>query len=102
MNSKKNIQIRGMHCASCANIIERQLKKTPGVKQATVNFSAEKASILFDENVSNVKVLTDAIAKVGYKGEQVDAKDTEYETRKREKESSTLFTKFIFNHSVFI
>ncbi|MDD5463630.1 MAG: heavy metal translocating P-type ATPase [Candidatus Moranbacteria bacterium] len=96
-NKRISLSLFGMHCSSCANIIERQLKKTPGVKQATVNFSAEKASILFDENVSNVKTLTDAIAKVGYKGEQVDAKDTEYETRKREKESSTLFTKFIFS-----
>lgn len=96
-NKRVSLSLFGMHCSSCANIIERQLKKVPGVKQATVNFSAEKASILFDENVSNIKTLTDAIAKVGYKGEQVDAKDTEYETRKREKESSTLFTKFIFS-----
>ena len=96
-NKRVSLSLFGMHCSSCANIIERQLKKTPGVKQANVNFSAEKASILFDENVSNIKTLTDAIAKVGYKGEQVDAKDTEYETRKREKESSTLFSKFIFS-----
>lgn len=96
-SKRVSLSLFGMHCSSCANIIERQLKKVPGVKQATVNFSAEKASILFDENISSVKTLTDAIAKVGYKGEQVDAKDTEYETRKREKESSTLFSKFIFS-----
>jgi Cu+-exporting ATPase len=96
-SKRVSLSLFGMHCSSCANIIERQLKKVPGVKQANVNFSAEKASILFDENISSVKTLTDAIAKVGYKGEQVDAKDTEYETRKREKESSTLFTKFIFS-----
>ncbi|EKE12126.1 MAG: hypothetical protein ACD_14C00008G0001 [uncultured bacterium] len=96
-NKRVSLSLFGMHCSSCANIIERQLKKVPGVKQATVNFSAEKASILFDENVSTAKTLIDAIAKVGYKGEQVDAKDTEYETRKREKESSTLWSKFIFS-----
>ncbi len=96
-NKRISLSLFGMHCSSCANIIERQLKKTPGVKQATVNFSAEKASILFDENVSTAKNLIDAIAKVGYHGEQVDAKDTEYETRKREKESSTLWNKFIFS-----
>jgi Cu+-exporting ATPase len=96
-NKRVSLSLFGMHCSSCANIIERQLKKVPGVKQANVNFSAEKASILFDENVSSTKVLMDAIAKVGYKAEQADAKDTEYETRKREKESSTLFNKFIFS-----
>ena len=96
-DARVNLALFGMHCSSCANIIERQLKKVHGVKQANVNFSAEKASILFDGSVSNTQALIDAIAKAGYRGEEVDAKDTEYETRKREKESSTLFTKFIFS-----
>jgi Cu+-exporting ATPase len=96
-NKRVSLSLFGMHCSSCANIIERSLKKVPGVKQANVNFSAEKASVLFDENVSSTKVLIDAIAKVGYKGEEVDVKDTEYETRKREKEISAYFNKFIFS-----
>lgn len=96
-NKRVSLSLFGMHCSSCANIIERQLKKVPGVKQANVNFSAEKASVLFDETVSSVQTLTDAIAKVGYKGEMVDAKDTEYETKKREKEISSYWNKFIFS-----
>ncbi|MFZ2984733.1 MAG: heavy metal translocating P-type ATPase, partial [Candidatus Moraniibacteriota bacterium] len=96
-NKRVSLSLFGMHCSSCANIIEKQLKKVPGVKQANVNFSAEKASILFDESVSSTKMLMDAIAKVGYRGEEVDAKDTEYETRKREKEISSYFSKFLFS-----
>lgn len=96
-NKRVSLSLFGMHCSSCANIIERQLKKVPGVKQANVNFSAEKASVLFDENLSSVQDLIGAIDKVGYKGELVDAKDTEYETRKREKEISTYWSKFIFS-----
>ncbi|MDD5083411.1 MAG: heavy metal translocating P-type ATPase [Candidatus Moranbacteria bacterium] len=96
-NKRVSLSLFGMHCSSCANIIERQLKKVPGVKQANVNFSAEKASILFDGGVSDTKALIDAIAKVGYRGEEVDAKDTEYETRKREKEISSYFSKFMFS-----
>lgn len=38
----------------------------------------------------------EAIAKVGYKAEEADVKDTEYETRKRAKEISEYFTKFMF------
>ncbi|MFA6503806.1 MAG: heavy metal-associated domain-containing protein [Patescibacteria group bacterium] len=37
-----------MHCASCALLIEKALKKTPGVVSANVNFAAEKASVLVD------------------------------------------------------
>ncbi|HMN19733.1 MAG TPA: heavy metal translocating P-type ATPase, partial [Candidatus Moranbacteria bacterium] len=67
------------------------------VKQANVNFSAEKASVLFDENVSSTQALIEAVAKAGYKAEQVDSKDTEYEARKREKEIASFFNKFIFS-----
>lgn len=95
-NKRVSLSLFGMHCSSCANIIEKQLKKVPGVKQATVNFSAEKASILFDDGIVQTKTLVDAIAKVGYRGEEVDVKDTEYETRKREKETSTYWNKFLF------
>lgn len=96
-NKRVSLSLFGMSCSSCANIIEKQLKKVPGVKQANVNFSAEKASVLFDEGVSNTKTLLEAIAKAGYRAEEVDAKDTEYETRKREKETSSYFNKFIFS-----
>ncbi|PJC00209.1 MAG: copper-translocating P-type ATPase [Candidatus Moranbacteria bacterium CG_4_9_14_0_8_um_filter_41_43] len=103
MNSTKkmrekrvSLSLFGMHCSSCANIIERRLKKVPGVRSATVNFSAEKASIVFDEDISQTRTLMDAIAEAGYKAEEVDEKDTEYETRKREKETSIYFNKLFF------
>ncbi|HEX7586565.1 MAG TPA: heavy metal translocating P-type ATPase [Patescibacteria group bacterium] len=92
-----SLSLFGMHCSSCANIIERSLKKVPGVKQANVNFAAEKASILFDENVSSTKNLMEAVAKAGYTAEEIDAKDAEYERRKREKEISSFFNKFLFS-----
>ncbi|HEX8974346.1 MAG TPA: heavy metal translocating P-type ATPase [Patescibacteria group bacterium] len=95
-NKRVSLSLIGMHCASCANIIERQLKKTPGVKQANVNFAAEKASVVMDENATDIQKLIDAVSRAGYKAETVDAKDTEYETRKREKEIASYFNKFIF------
>ncbi len=97
MSTRKQLSIEGMHCSSCANIIERSLMKVPGVEQANVNFSAEKASILFDEQVSGTDVLIQAIAQAGYTAEAVDVKDTGYETRKHEKESATYFNKFIWS-----
>src|SRR3989339_1733085 len=83
-----------MHCSSCASIIERSLKKIPGVKQANVNFAAEKASVIFDESRANSKALIEAVRKVGYKAEPVDAKDADYDRRKREKEIGSNFKKF--------
>jgi len=34
--------IKGMHCASCANTIEKALKKVNGVINASVNYATEK------------------------------------------------------------
>ena len=36
-------------CANCANKMEQATRKTPGVKEATVNFMAQKMSVEFDE-----------------------------------------------------
>ncbi len=91
-----SLSLFGMHCSSCANLIERSLKKVPGVKQANVNFAAEKALVVFDENTAEVSSLKQAVAKAGYKAEEVDPKDTEYERRKRDREISSYFNKFVF------
>ncbi|HLA16154.1 MAG TPA: heavy metal-associated domain-containing protein, partial [Candidatus Limnocylindrales bacterium] len=42
------LPIEGMTCASCVNRIERFLKKTPGVEEASVNLATERATILLD------------------------------------------------------
>ncbi|MSR78959.1 MAG: hypothetical protein EXS59_02325, partial [Candidatus Taylorbacteria bacterium] len=44
MNTK-TYKIKGMHCASCAGIIEKILKKQNGVSSAQVNFGTETAKI---------------------------------------------------------
>jgi Cu+-exporting ATPase len=101
-DSSKRISLSlfGMHCSSCANLIERSLKKVPGVKQASVNFAAEKALVTFDENKAQIASLKQAVAQAGYKAEEVDPKDTEYERRKRDKEISSYFNKFIFGFTM--
>src|SRR3989339_36301 len=93
-NKRINLSLFGMHCSSCAGIIGKSLKKVPGVVSANVNFAAEKALVVFDESLANTKVLTEAVANAGYKAEEVDAKDREYETRKRQQEIDSYGLKF--------
>ncbi len=69
---KKNIErrvisISGMHCASCAQTIEKALSKTEGVVKASVNFASEKASIEFDKLKIDEAHLREAVKKTGYK-----------------------------------
>jgi len=63
---KLQFPIIGMHCASCARLIERQLLRTPGVKSASVNYSSEQAIVDCDENVSEL-ALSDAVKSAGYR-----------------------------------
>ena len=94
---KTQLSLVGMTCSSCALLIEKSLKKVPGVSQVNVNFSAEKASVVFDETQTDTKTLIETVAKSGYRAEMVDAKDTEYERRKRDKEISSQWNKFAFS-----
>src|SRR3989338_5884589 len=65
MVKKKILKIKGMHCASCATIIERKLKKVPGVRNANVNYATEKANVETEEFVDENE-LNNAVKSAGY------------------------------------
>ncbi|OGG92844.1 copper-translocating P-type ATPase [Candidatus Kaiserbacteria bacterium RIFOXYD1_FULL_47_14] len=66
MNHTETYRIRGMHCASCASIIEKSLKKVEGVESAEVNIGTEKVKISFDETKTNPQQLSKTIEPLGY------------------------------------
>lgn len=55
---KKTYKIE-VDCANCANKMETATKKTAGVKDATVNFMAQKIIIEFEDGVD-----VDAVMKL--------------------------------------
>ncbi len=60
------LPIEGMTCASCVNRIERFLKKTPGVEEASVNLATERATILLDPAVAGRDEAVAAVQAAGY------------------------------------
>ncbi len=92
-----NLSLFGMHCSSCASLIEKSLKKIPGVKQTNVNFASEKARVVYDESQVEVSSLLEAVAKAGYKAQLVDSNDSECEQRKREQETKSYAKRFWFS-----
>lgn len=66
MNIHKTFKIKGMHCASCAGIIEKIFKKTKGVHSVEVNYGTETTKISFDETKTNPRDLSGKIEKLGY------------------------------------
>jgi Cu2+-exporting ATPase/Cu+-exporting ATPase len=66
MNTPKIYKVKGMHCASCASIIERTIKKIDGVDSVEVNPGTESAKISYDENKINHTELNKKLEPLGY------------------------------------
>jgi copper chaperone CopZ/YHS domain-containing protein len=61
-----DLPITGMTCAACANRIENQLKKQPGVEACSVNFATSKATINYDTEKTSVGDLIQTVKDTGY------------------------------------
>jgi Cu+-exporting ATPase len=59
------LQITGMHCASCSARLEKALNQLPEVS-AVVNIATEKASITFDPASTDIATLIDAVKNTGF------------------------------------
>lgn len=94
-SERTSLIISGMHCSSCASIIERQLKKVSGVSEAKVNFASEKASIVYDTNLSRVDDLVAAVEKAGYKAILASEEDSKTQTQRQESEIKHQWNKFL-------
>jgi P-type Cu+ transporter len=60
------LPIEGMTCASCVNRIERFLRKTPGVAEASVNLATERATVRVDPASAGRDELVAAVQAAGY------------------------------------
>ncbi len=62
----KTYRVKGMHCASCASIIERTVKKIGGVEEISVNSGTENAKISFDDRKTNPEDFNKKLKPFGY------------------------------------
>ena len=63
----ETLNIEGMTCASCSNFVEKALRRTPGVVQATVNLAAEKATVEYAPDQIDHAGLKAAVEQAGYR-----------------------------------
>src|SRR3954463_6299285 len=61
-----SLPIEGMTCASCTNRVERFLRKTNGVLDASVNLATEQARGRFDPTLVGRDELLHAVDAAGY------------------------------------
>lgn len=60
------LQIEGMHCASCAQAVEKSLGGISGVEIATVNLATETAHVSFDPAAVSYEDFSAAVDAAGY------------------------------------
>ena len=65
LENKWNFRILGMTCTTCSRIVERALKKVPGVTFVSVNLATESAFVLTGPQVTE-QTLEEAVSKSGY------------------------------------
>ena len=63
---EEKLKLIGMHCASCAVTIEKKLRSTEGVVEASVSFAAEDATVVYDPSKTSLKRIVEAVRSVGY------------------------------------
>ena len=61
---KKTYTIEGMHCTSCAMVIESDLEDI-GVK-ASCSYAKQSLAVEFDESIVSEKHIVDTVKKSGY------------------------------------
>jgi len=65
-NTQIALKVEGMHCGSCAKLVERALKATPGVTSATVLLVKQQAVVEYDPQQVTLDVLKQAVVDQGY------------------------------------
>lgn len=58
--------VTGMHCASCANNIEKNLNRTEGIKDATINLASSLLNVTYDPQEVTPEQIKSNIRKIGY------------------------------------
>jgi len=66
MMEKKQLAIKGMHCASCSSRIERVLAGTVGIEEVTVNLAAETMAVRWDAAVLDLEGIGAIVAGLGF------------------------------------
>ena len=64
--SEINLIIEGIHCSACVWLNEKVLHQTDGVIEATINYSNNKAKVIWDEDEIKLSKIIETIRAIGY------------------------------------
>lgn len=66
---KLKLKIDGMHCSSCAMLIDGDLEELEGVKSSVTNYYRQECEVEIDADNIETATIIETVKKTGYKAE---------------------------------
>ena len=80
-----NLIIEGIHCSACVWLNEKVLHKTNGIIEATINYTNNKAKVIWDPEEISLSKIIETIRSIGYNAYPYDASLQEERANKTKK-----------------
>ncbi|RLA75484.1 MAG: heavy metal translocating P-type ATPase [Epsilonproteobacteria bacterium] len=84
--SEVSLIIEGIHCSACVWLNEKALHKMDGIIEANINFTNNKATIVWADNIVKLSQIIDMIRAIGYNAFPYDASIQEAHANKERKD----------------
>ncbi|BAL80317.1 heavy metal translocating P-type ATPase [Caldisericum exile] len=83
MVKTKTLEVKGMHCASCAVNVKKAIEGSEGVIDVNVNIATNKATISYDPSKVNFEEIFKNVEKIGYSlSAEMEKQDSDYKRAK--------------------
>lgn len=84
--NRVDLIIEGIHCAACIWLNEKVLNETAGIVDVNINFTNNKAKIIWDEDIIELSSIIDKIRSIGYNAYPYNRTDSEIKATKNKKD----------------
>jgi len=84
--NRVDLIIEGIHCAACIWLNEKVLNEMPGIVEVNINFTNNKAKIIWDEDIIKLSQIIDKIRSIGYNAYPYNRTDSEIQATKNKKD----------------
>ncbi len=81
-----SLVIEGIHCSACVWLNERALHKLEGVIEASINYTNNKAKIIWADHIVKLSAIIELIRAIGYNAYPYDPSVQEEKANKQRKE----------------
>lgn len=90
------LSISGMHCAACAQTVERALRNVEGVTEAAVNLTNESAQVSYEPVLTSARALIAAVEETGFGAALGTDAERARQALRREEEIAAQWRLFLF------